>query len=122
MVGRDVLIGVALGAMGLLISRLTDLWAAHGAAMNFGDTSYLDGTRSAIGTVIAQIPSGIRDALQFFLMLFVLRALLRSQALAAAVFTAIMAAETYFRTAGAFVLPDTISAILVYALIAQRGG
>jgi hypothetical protein len=86
-VGRDVLIGAAMGAVWLLISRAADLAAlAQGAGYNIGNTAYLHGLRSTLGAGATAIPSAIRTALINFFLLFVLRVVLRNQWLAVVAF------------------------------------
>jgi serine/threonine-protein kinase len=86
-VGRDVLIGVALGVSLPLVDRLTDLWTAMGDnTPSLTSTDALLGLRSTIGAWLTLVPHGVRDALLFFFLLFLLRALLRNQWLAGAAF------------------------------------
>jgi hypothetical protein len=55
------------------------------------NTAFLDGTRSAAGAWVRQIPNSINGTLLFFFVLFVLRVLLRRQWLAAAAFVILIA-------------------------------
>jgi len=89
-VGRDVLLGMALAAAWLLIGRCSDVWSgAHGGAPNVGNTDFLLGLRSSIGVALVAVPGAVRSALIFFFVMFLLRVLLRNQWLAAAVFVSI---------------------------------
>jgi serine/threonine protein kinase len=87
-VGRDVLVGIALGVMLPVISGLPSLWLQRVGAEppDLGSTSVLLGARSTIGTWLMTVPHGVRDALFFFFLIFVLRVLLRNQWVAAAAF------------------------------------
>jgi Protein kinase domain len=118
-VGRDVLIGVAIASGYLLIDRSSDLWThAHGAALNFGDVAYLNGFRATIGILIAQVPAAIRSGLFFFLILFILRVLVRRQWLAGTIFAAILTAQTYFKVNQMTVVVESLASALMYSLIA----
>src|SRR5205823_1725728 len=89
-VGRDALFGVTLGMLWTILDRATDVFAqARGIAPNFGNLSFLTGTRSALGAVAAEGSTAIEAALMFFLILFVLRIVLRNQWVAALAFTLI---------------------------------
>jgi serine/threonine protein kinase len=83
-VGRDALIGVALGVWFALIIRLIG-----GGPVAFpGDVELLLGLRSTIGVVLQEAVYAIRNPLFYFFILFVLRVVLRSQWAAIAAFTA----------------------------------
>ncbi len=91
-VGRDLLFGVVLGlAWVLLFQSRYILMERMGASPALGSTEFLLGTRLTLGTWLMQVPSSIRGTLVFFFALFLLRALLRKQWLAVAVFVAIWA-------------------------------
>jgi serine/threonine-protein kinase len=98
-VGRDVLVGCAAGAAIQLVACLTDTWVRlHGRwKPNLDATAFLEGIRPTFAWGLAAVPHAIREALFFFLLIFLLRVLLRNQWIAAAVFAAI------------FVLPNTAS-------------
>jgi serine/threonine-protein kinase len=118
-VGRDVLIGIALATAALVGDRLTDVWGrARGQGFNFGDVSYLMGFRSAAAVLTERVPGEIRTALLFFLLLFVLRVMLRNQYLAAAVFAALLTSQVYFRNHGAAAVPQTVEGAILYSMIA----
>jgi hypothetical protein len=75
-VGRDVLIGVALGIWFALLFR--SIAAITG-----------DGLRSTIGVMLQEALYAIRNVLMYFFILFILRMLLRSQWAAVIAFTAL---------------------------------
>ena len=118
-VGRDVLFGIAFASAALVLDRFTDLWGqAHGSAMNFGNVAFLLGFRSTIATMLAEIPSAIRTALLFLLMLLIFRAVLRKQWLAAAVFVVIMSSRAFFQANPSDAGAQTIESVLLYSMIA----
>lgn len=90
LVGRDAMFGVILG---LTWACLYELRLALGT-MRFGvmpqllSTDYLMGGRSMLGSLLQQLPTAIQGTLVFFIILIVLRALLRNRWAAAAAFTA----------------------------------
>lgn len=91
-VGRDMLLGVALGVVWILVFAVRYLVLMHfGAAPSLGSTDVLMGGRVALGGWLLQWPQSIQSTLIFFLLLLGLKALLRKQWLAAIVFVAIYA-------------------------------
>jgi serine/threonine-protein kinase len=93
-VGRDVLIGVAVGAGLALIDavlKARDMAYSNGPP-RLESLEVLDGLRATAGVVLAQAPRGIRNALIFVFLVFLLRVLLRRQWLAGAAFATILSA------------------------------
>ena len=89
-VGRDVLLGAALGVAWVLMIRATDLVSGSRAISDFpGAIELLSGLRSTAGVVLEAAPYAIRNVLLFFFLLFVLRVLLRNQWSAALAFAGI---------------------------------
>jgi hypothetical protein len=87
-VGRDALIGVALGIWFALLLRGIAAVDAN-SEFNFpGDVDLLLGLRSTIGVVLQELLYAIRNVLFYFFVLFVLRIMLRSQWVAMIGFTA----------------------------------
>ena len=91
-VGRDVLLGTALGVA----------WALHGAGGRYlvggselmgypGATELLTGMRSTVGLVLQGVPYAMRNVLLYFFLLFILRVVLRRQWAAAAAFAGLFA-------------------------------
>jgi hypothetical protein len=118
-VGRDVLFGLALGVLWTVLDRVTDVIAqAHGLLPNFGNTAYLNGTRSMLGQLALLIPTGIENSLAFFLILFLLRVLLRKEWLAAAAFALIFSAQIYFRTSGPGAIYAGLELLIIFAVAA----
>jgi hypothetical protein len=87
-VGRDALIGVAMGIWIALLFRAIDAFDADGPINFPGDVETLLGLRSTIGVVLQEALYAIRNALFYFFILFILRMLLRSQWAALVAFTA----------------------------------
>ena len=79
-VGRDVLIGAALGVAWVVMIRGVDLLTGGERIVNFpGAIELLSGLRSTAGVVVQAAVYAIRNVLLFFFLLFLLRLLLRSQ-------------------------------------------
>lgn len=99
LVGRDVLFGLMLGLTWVLILefRLAFAHAHFGVAPLLLSNGYLAGLRASLSDVIVQIPNAIQGTLFFFVLLVVLRYLLRNRWAAAVGFTAIF---TFLTSAG----------------------
>jgi serine/threonine protein kinase len=81
-VGRDVLIGVALGMSWLLLDRI--LYLLTDTSPKFGSLAGLMGIRSTLAPLMVAMPHAITQSLIFFFLLFLLRVLLRNSWLGAA--------------------------------------
>lgn len=91
-VGRDVLIGCAAGAALTVLNGVSQSWLRHlGGWPNLDSTDSLAGARGALALLIFVIPHAIREALFFFFLIFLFRALLRNQWAAGAAFALIVA-------------------------------
>jgi serine/threonine protein kinase len=91
-VGRDILLGVALGVIWILVFQIRYIPMMHmGAAPSLGGTDALMGGRVALGGWLRQWPQSIQATLVFFLLLLGLKVLLRKEWIAAIVFVAIFA-------------------------------
>jgi serine/threonine-protein kinase len=89
-VGRDLLIGAALGVFWVLMTRGVDLATGGRAFASFpGATELLTGLRSTLGNMLEGVPYALRNVLLSFFILFVLRLILRNQWTAAIVFAVI---------------------------------
>jgi len=123
-VGRDILLGVALGVVWILVFQIRFIFMMHmGAAPGLGSVEALMGGRVALGGWLQQWPQSIQSTLLFFLLLLGLKALLRNQWLGAAVFVAIFAvprglASTY----PSVELPALILVFAIAVLIVIRFG
>jgi len=77
MVGRDILFGVAFGALWIVILTLTYIPLARmGGAPPIYSPAYLLGGRHAVGRMLWQVPFSIFGTLQFFFLLLGLKVLL----------------------------------------------
>ena len=123
-VGRDILLGVALGVVWILVFDLRYIPILHmGGAPGSGATDVLVGGRMALGLWLHLWPQAIQTTLLFFLLLLGLRALLRNQWIAALVFVAIFAlprgiSSTYWQIE----LPSQVLVYSIAALIVIRFG
>ena len=86
-VGRDVLLGAAIGVAVGLVIRASEIPVGPVLIEN----EVLLGVRSAAGAIVGQIIYAMRSALFIFYLLFVFRVLLRNQWIAAAALTATFA-------------------------------
>jgi hypothetical protein len=87
-VGRDALVGVAVGCFLALALRATALLTPESSVLAFaGDFELLLDLRHTLATVLAEVPYAIRNSLLYFFALFVLKILLKREWLAAAIFT-----------------------------------
>jgi serine/threonine-protein kinase len=113
--GRDILLGVALGVVWLLVFQIRSIPIMHlGAAPGFGSTDALMGGRIALGGWLRQWPQSIQTTLIFFLLLLGLRFLLRKEWLAAIVFVAIFSVPRGLTSA--YMAIELPTQILVYAI------
>jgi predicted Ser/Thr protein kinase len=93
LVGRDLLSGVLLGLLWALIAESFRLAVqGMGAAPRLGEMEYLLGGRRIVGAWLGYLLGSIRTTLVFFLVLFLLRVLLRRRWLAAVAFVVVFAA------------------------------
>ena len=89
-VGRDLLLGTALGVAWALMIRLLDSW--YGELGGYpGATELLTGMRSTMGVVLQGVPYAMRNVLLYFFLLFILRVVLRRQWAGAAAFAGLFA-------------------------------
>jgi serine/threonine-protein kinase len=116
-VGRDVLVGVVCGLGIDLIAHLVEsLTLPHGMLPHTSSADALWGFRGTLGLIFQNVQRGIRAVLLFYLILFLLRAVLRNQWLTAAAFAAILALEHVLASSHPFV--DGPEDFIVYAIIA----
>jgi len=91
-VGRDVLIGCAVGALINVVNGFAETWLRQqGGWPDLSTTVTLTGPRGAIAWILIGIPHAIRSALFFFFLIFLLRAVLRNQWAAGVAFAAMLA-------------------------------
>jgi hypothetical protein len=118
LVGRDVLFGVILGLFWVLLLEIRMVFGIvrFGIAPQFLSTDYLLGLRSTLGDAIVQVPSSIQGTLFFFIILTVLRYVLRNQWAAAAGFVAIFTVLNSLNSYHPWVA--AASGVLIYAIAA----
>jgi serine/threonine-protein kinase len=93
LVGRDLLSGVMLGLLwALIVESFLIAIREMGGHPALGQMEYLLGGRRILGVWLAYLLGSIRATLVFFLVLFLLRVLLRKRWLAAVAFVAVFAA------------------------------
>jgi|HubBroStandDraft_4_1064222.scaffolds.fasta_scaffold12015_2 hypothetical protein len=114
-VGRDILLGVALGMVWILVFQIHSIPIMHmGGFPAAGSTDALMGGRMALGGWLRQWPQSIQTTLVFFLLLLGLRALLRKEWIAAIVFVAIFAVPRGISSS--YMAIELPAQILVYAI------
>jgi len=114
-VGRDILLGVALGVVWILVFQVRYMFMMHlGASPGLGSTEALMGGRVALGGWLRQWPQSIQSTLLFFFLLLGLKALLRKEWLAALVFVAIFAVPPGLRSS--YMPVEFPAQILVYSI------
>ena len=115
-VGRDVLIGAALGAMFALTNLLLNLPKWRNPDPRFAPVVVLDGIRSTMGGVLVQAPQGIRGAIFFVFLIFLGRALLRNQWAAAAAFSLLLAFLNFLGAGNSWLVFGV--SVVIFGLIA----
>jgi predicted Ser/Thr protein kinase len=90
-VGRDVLIGAALGMTFSLVNLILNLRQWRTPDPSFAQPDTLNGLRSTLCAVLLQAPQGIRGAVFFVFLIFLGRALFRNQWVAGAAFSVLFA-------------------------------
>lgn len=123
-VGRDVLLGVALGVVWILVFQLRYIPMMHmGASPGIGSTDVLMGGRVALAGWLRQWPQAIQTTLVFFLVLLGLKVVLRKEWIAGIVFVAIFAVPRGLSsTYTAIELPSQILVYSIALLIVLRFG
>jgi predicted Ser/Thr protein kinase len=87
-VGRDVLVGAAVGAATVVLGEFLGLWMRRSGpwAPDLGKVETLMGARGTLALCLSIVPHAIRETLFFFFLIFLFRVLLRKQWLAAVAF------------------------------------
>jgi Protein kinase domain len=116
-VGRDVLMGCVLGAAAQLIAVSADAIEAHmsGWSPDLASTRALLGMRGDLAQILQAVPNGIRETLFYFLLILILRTLLRNVWLAGAAFVVLWSATNL---GSAFPLVEVPAQALIYAAVA----
>ena len=114
-VGRDILLGVALGVVWILVFQIRAIPLMHmGESPGVASTDALLGGRIALGGWLRQWPQSIQTTLVFFLVFFGLKVLLRKEWIAAIVFIAIFAVPPGL--GGSHIMIELPAMILVYSI------
>ena len=114
-VGRDTLLGVALGVVWILVFEIRYIPMMHmGATPALGVTDALAGGRVALGWWLRQWPQSIQSTLVFFLVLFGVKELLRKEWIAAIAFIVIFALPRGL--GGSYIKIELPAQILAYAI------
>jgi len=115
-VGRDVLIGCAAGALLAALSGASEAWLrSQGGWPNLDTTIPLTGARGAFTVLFSAAPHAIREALFFFFLIFLLRALLKNQWIAGVAF-ALIFASLNLAESGHPIFNTFISFLVLFAL------
>jgi serine/threonine-protein kinase len=125
MIGRDALFAVLLGLMYCLLNLglKTTVQRLGAAPMYNVALSNLMGGRSIVWLLLQHLQSAIVNSLQAFLMLFVLRALLRRQWLAAAALVFIQASIAAYRESPWYIIgPYSAAIVTILVVIMLRFG
>jgi Protein kinase domain/zinc-ribbon domain len=117
LVGRDIVSGVLLGLAWVLIFEIGNLFSIRlGDALQLGSSDLLGGFREAVGYYLNVAAGSIQGALAFFLMLVLIKFLVRNQWLALAIFVTI---QTIPRAVGSdHLVLDLCVWVLVYSVAA----
>src|SRR5271157_3034058 len=112
--GRDLLCGAACGALWAVLFVLET--TLRGATPAFPSLNALLGARHEIAEMLNAFPDAVQTSMIFFLMLFLLRVLLRKQWIAAAVFVAITSTVPAIGSASPWA--DTFENALIFGVLA----
>ncbi len=117
LVGRDLLSGVLLGLLWGLIFEISQVvQVAMGAFPQLGEPEYLLGGRQIVGTWLTLLLGSIRTTLIFFLILFLLRVLLKRRWLVAVVFVVVLASPSVL--ASRHLVVEGPTELAIYAIAA----
>ena len=118
-VGRDVLYGVLLGVVwATSYEVLFSLVKRQGGEPAFCDESFLQGTRSILGTTLYHLANSIQAMLILFLIMFVFRAVLRKPWLAAIAFVAFWVGTRVATQSATFFYANLTLQLIIYSIAA----
>ena len=119
LVGRDVLYGVLLGVVwATSYEVLFSLVKRQGGEPAFCDESFLQGTRSILGTTLYHLANSIQAMLILFLIMFVFRAVLRKPWLAAIAFVAFWVGTRVATQSATFFYANLTLQLIIYSIAA----
>jgi serine/threonine-protein kinase len=87
-VGRDALVGMLSGVILTVLAHGVGAWERHGTPL-MADTEALYGPRGMFGLLLQIVPYAVRNVLFYLFVLYLLRAMLRKEWVAAIAFTVI---------------------------------
>ena len=118
-VGRDVLVGAAVGVGLAMVNALIDVWKRHagGWTPNLDNSEVLAGARGTLATCLSGGTHAIRETLFFFFLIFLLRVVLRNQWVAAAGFALIFAGLSLLGSSSHPIM-DSVATFLTVAVVA----
>lgn len=117
LVGRDIVSGILLGLTWVLIFEIGNLFNIQmGGALQRGSSDLLAGFREAIGYYFSVATNSIQGALAFFLLIVLIKFIVRNQWLAIAIFVAIQVAQ--HALGSKTILLDLVVWTLVYGIAA----
>ena len=115
-VGRDGLYGIAMAISWYVIDLpIHYLFNKTTPQPDAATQSLLLGPRQAVGAWILHVPGSIREAMLFFLFLFILRSVFRREWLAGGIFVVLFAALQVSQSTN--LLVDAAVAIVIYGMI-----
>jgi serine/threonine-protein kinase len=117
-VGRDVLIGVALGTGLVAIDAIvSSLFGGWGEGPELPSTEPVLGLRGALAHIVAQAPSDVRNALLFLFVIYLLRALTRNQWIACGLFALLFGSLSLNQPLVGIIEGYVISVLLAVAMV-----
>ncbi len=124
LVGGDVLIGVAFGMLWVLLLLVTELISGRlGGSPTLNGLGDLSGIRQVVSNLFGQAAGGVTFAFGTFLLIFLLRLILRKDWLAAASFVAIFVLlRTLGSDEGLWILPIIALVYTVFVVLLLRYG
>jgi serine/threonine-protein kinase len=122
-VGRDVLIGCAAGAVLTLVNGVSETWLRKwGGWPDLDTTIPLAGARGSLAMVAAAIPHAVREALFFLFLIFLLRAVLRNQWVAGVAFALLFALPNLTQSHPLFNASIAVVVLFALAFLVLRWG
>lgn len=115
-VGRDVLIGIALGMALVAIDAIVD-HSIPNSPPDMANAENLLGLRAGLAHVVSQVPSNIRIALIFLFLIYLLRALVRNQWVACGLFALIFGSLSLGQAPKDMIEGYVVSVLLALAMV-----
>ncbi len=121
--GGDILIGVAFGMFWVLLLQAAELIGQRlGESPGSSGSAGLSGIRQVASSLFGQAAGGVMFAFATFLLIFLLRLILRRDWLAGASFVAIFMLLRALGSGGVWMLPITALVYAVYVVLLLRYG